>query len=880
MRKRKTIPSALLTVFLLLLPAGRSSAVFNERDLAKTLQVLRYELAKAYAQMEGRQVGFEQQQVRQHESLIELVKNCNELSLMLYSQKQDFTFDLTYALQQVTDQYNSFTQSKMPFDNIVSYFDVEIDRHDRLLKALKILPPELIQVPDSLGPSLLGTLALTLHIGAVPDFKLPSEDGGDGIVDLEEEAPQFDFQLDSLSRIDRDSCIFYASRLLDMFTDLRDKMVEDKTYYESTDRRLREAYDYAQDRYKQVQKRIFVDGQKNYWHIVTHFGQFASRAFNDAREKYSNGFLGADVHSEWRGPIVVGFSLVILIYLALAGLISWLSLKGLKRKVSYLRTDSYQTREMAFMLLASLVLFVLIVWVARVFLGSRTHFFMVASSLLVEFSLLMISILMSMLIRMDGARISSGLKLYAPVILLGLLIISFRIIFIPNSLINLVFPPILLVFAIWQAYAFRRQSGNVPREDKTLAAVSLAVTAVILLMSLIGYVLMGLQLYIWWIFQFTVLHLIYAVKVLVLKYRLTKVDKKVRAYRLKHPSEIGSDKGSSFLVTWLYDFFEMTLIPLLILASIPTCLFLASRVFDLTQICKTALFYPFLNVKLVTISLYKALLVIGLFFLFRYIEYAARSLYRVFKIRDTISKSGVGIIRDNEINLTLANNVIWLITWGVYIIAAIGILQIPTKSLEVVTAGLAAGLGFAMKDILNNFFYGIQLMSGRVRVGDTLECDGIRGVVDNISYQTTTIKAIDGSLIAFPNSTLFSKTFKNLTKDDSYEYIALPVGVAYGTDVDKARRVILRALKPLCKPDKFGREIVKPSYGIKVVLNGFGDSSVDLLVKQYVLVDQRYNYVSRANETIYKALADGGIEIPFPQRDVYIKQVPENTDKQ
>ncbi|MBR0532736.1 MAG: hypothetical protein IJJ96_09020, partial [Bacteroidales bacterium] len=69
----------------------------------------------------------------------------------------------------------------------------------------------------------------------------------------------------------------------------------------------------------------------------------------------------------------------------------------------------------------------------------------------------------------------------------------------------------------------------------------------------------------------------------------------------------------------------------------------------------------------------------------------------------------------------------------------------------------------------------------------------------------------------------------------------------------------------------FGRDIVKPSYGIQDTIKGFGDSSVDLNVKQYVLVDQRYNYVARANEIIYKALADNGIQIPFPQVDVHMK---------
>ena len=509
MRARKVILSALLTVALLLIPSGRSSAVFNERDLAKTLQVLRYELAKAYTEMSRSQVGFEMQQVKQHERLIELVKSCNELSLMLYSQKQDFTFDLTYALRQVTDQYNGFTQTKVPFDNILSYFDVEIDRFDRLLKALKILPPELIQVPDSLGPSLLGALAMTLHIATFADFTAPLEEGKE-VVDLQEEAPKFDFQLDSLSQIDRDSCIFYATQLLGMFTDLRDKMVEDKSYYTSTDHRLREAYDYAQSRYKLVQKRIFVEGQRNYWYVLTHLGQFAKRAFSDFRDKYSNDILGKGIRSEWRGPIVLGFSFIILVYLALAAFISWLSMKGLKRKLKVFKTERFATREMAFLMLASVILFVLIVLIARGSAKIGTHFYLMASSLIVEFSLLLIAILLSMLIRFDGEQINPGLKMYMPVMLLGLLIIAFRIIFIPNSLINLIFPPILLLFAFWQSMTFKKNISKVPKIDRDLASVSLFVTAVTFVLSVVGYVLLGLQLYIWWIFQLTVLQFIKA----------------------------------------------------------------------------------------------------------------------------------------------------------------------------------------------------------------------------------------------------------------------------------------------------------------------------------------------------------------------------------
>ena len=199
------------------------------------------------------------------------------------------------------------------------------------------------------------------------------------------------------------------------------------------------------------------------------------------------------------------------------------------------------------------------------------------------------------------------------------------------------------------------------------------------------------------------------------------------------------------------------------------------------------------------------------------------------------------------------------------------LLKIPTGAVKVVGAGLATGLGFAMKDILNNFFCGIQLMSGRLRVGDFIECEGVRGRVDSISYQSTQIIATDGSVMAFPNSTLFNKNFKNLTKNHSYELVSIPVGVKYGVDVDAVRKVIKDALQPLLVRDVYGREVVDPNFGIQVRFDDFGDNSVNLTVLQCITVEEHYTYPARAKELIYNALNDNGIEIPFPQRDLHIK---------
>ena len=330
------------------------------------------------------------------------------------------------------------------------------------------------------------------------------------------------------------------------------------------------------------------------------------------------------------------------------------------------------------------------------------------------------------------------------------------------------------------------------------------------------------------------------------------------------------------VVTWPHALFKQALLPVALVVSVPLSFYMASGVFDLTGVFKEYFSYPFLNVEgYISLSFYKIVTVLSLFFIFKFMNYSGKAGYRHFKIKSILKDSSIKMFNDNQVNFTLAANVIGISLWGIYVISLFVILRIPTAAIKVIGAGLATGLGFAMKDILNNFFYGVQLMSGRLRVGDYVECDGIRGKVDSITYQTTQIVAADGSVMAFPNSTLFNKNFKNLTKNHSYELLSFPVGVKYGVDVEKVREIIMEALMPLQKKDKYGRDILDSKFGIQVRFQDFGDNSVNLSVVQFVSVEEKFLYASRAKEAVYNALNANGIEIPFPQRDLYIKSVPE-----
>ena len=135
-------------------------------------------------------------------------------------------------------------------------------------------------------------------------------------------------------------------------------------------------------------------------------------------------------------------------------------------------------------------------------------------------------------------------------------------------------------------------------------------------------------------------------------------------------------------------------------------------------------------------------------------------------------------------------NLIQVVIWGAWLLVTLTIFHIDNSWIVAISAGLSTGIGFAMKDILENLYYGISLMAGRIKVGDYISIDGTKGTVRNISYTSTTVEALDGSVISYQNSQLFSKNYKNLTRNHGNVLSIIPIGVAYGTRVPEVKGAI------------------------------------------------------------------------------------------
>lgn len=849
-----------MMLIALVIPAW---AVFKESDIAKTLSILRSELHQEFIKMESRQSWIRMRNEIQHQELVDMTKRCNELALMLYSQNQDYTFDMTYALDEVTREYESYHKQRRPFDEIVANLNMEIERCEHLAEALRRLPPMLDKIegiPDSLS-SVMDAFLLSGNV-----------------LQYDKDTPFF---LDEQGQVDRDSCLYYTLGLLNMYIEARDRVTLDGEHYKMMSVRLDESYDYALSRYRLIQKHIFIDGQDNYFKVLKGLGRYKKRAFLDAAMKYGIGDTTTDSRalrqSDWRGAKVSGFIVIILFYIGFATLLSTLIMRRLKKKVALFQTDDSKQRNHLINLLGGVVIFVLSVMIVSATIPS--NFFKVAAGLLLTYGWLVAAILISLLIRIPSATLRKVWKLYLPMITLSLIVITFRIIFIPNKLVNLIFPPVVLCCTIWQYFICRKVNRvKEARHDMTYSWITFGIMIIGTCIIWSGYVLLGIQVFIWWLFQLAAIETITALYILLDRYDEQKLKQHKLEYKKDHTIYEPERKDAYIAVTWMYDLVRQVILPILAILTVPLCLFYAGDVFDLGEISKEIFMRSFFNLSdkdggaILNLSLYSITLVAVMVFLFRFMSYIIRALYRKIKFDNMAIKQKKAFIQANEINFTLADNVIGIVVWGSFIIITVVLLKIPIGALSIVAAGLATGLGLAMKDILNNFIYGIQLMGGRLRVGDYIECDGIRGKVIAISYQTTQIQTLEDTIIAFTNTTLFNKNFKNLTRNGDYEFLKIIVGVKYGTDVEQVRTMLMEATTKLQTKDKYERSIVDAKRGITVTFDSFGDSSVNIALKQYVLVEERFGYIARAQELIYNTLNENNIEIPFPQRDVWIRQ--------
>ncbi len=784
MKKRLYIIILLMVAFVL-----PSNAVLKEANLDTTLYMLRTELTNYHIDLEKQNQAAKAQQLAVIQELISIVKQADQNSIMLYSQRNGYIFDMTYACHEATEQFKKFKSKAVPFRQMIKKNNVEVARFDSLINYLY----------------------------------------GMNTMFLSEEA-----------QVNRNVDLTLAVNIRRQLVEKQKQLQAYVQAYDRTDRKLQALNDYANRRYEDIQNSIFNNGGDNYLRILRNFSMNYKEAKTSVTEKYKP---VPGMMSQWDVRIIFILFGIIIFW----GLISiFLNLFTIRIVITQLmkhgmfenKKESFMAKRPCLIMAMTVVTFAFILGIVR--MAVTQNFVIMASQLLVEYSWLVGVILVSILIRVDNDKIKNTFRIYSPLMLVGFIVIVFRIILIPNDLVNLIFPPVLLLCALWQWNVIGRKHNQVLRTDKTYAFISLAVFGVSTIFAWTGFTLLAVQLIIWWTMQLTC----------VLTITCCEGWLSVYAKRKKL-----ADKAIT--AKWLYRFIYKVLLPISGVLSFIISIYWAADVFNMSDTTWEIFNKDYIKTSNFTASLFSISEVACLYFLFNYINITSVDFMRHhFEKADPTSAAS---------KIVMFKNVMQVIIWGIWLMIALNVFQVGKSWLLAIFAGLSTGLGFASKDILENIYYGVSLMMGRVKVGDYIICDGTRGKVSSISYTSTMLEATDGSVIAFQNSQLFSKNYKNMTKNHGYELDILEVGIAYGSNVKEVKQILIDALIKL--------DCIYQDKGVKVLLKSFDDSCITLRIVVWVNVLTQAIDDATIMECIYDTLNDHNIEIPFPQREITIKQV-------
>ena len=204
------------------------------------------------------------------------------------------------------------------------------------------------------------------------------------------------------------------------------------------------------------------------------------------------------------------------------------------------------------------------------------------------------------------------------------------------------------------------------------------------------------------------------------------------------------------------------------------------------------------------------------------------------------------------------------VLWGLFGLYALKALGFNLSSLSMIAGGLSVGIGLGLQNMVQNFTSGLSVIFGQtIREGDVVEVGGVTGVVKKINIRNTMLQTYDNAIIFIPNSSFLGGAFTNWTHNDQKARQQIAVGVAYGSDVELCKKLMLDIAK--AHPQVLFRP--EPA----VLFMNFGASSLDLVLRFWTLYDNGVSVSSDIRMKINQVFAANGIEISFPQMDLHLR---------
>ena len=205
---------------------------------------------------------------------------------------------------------------------------------------------------------------------------------------------------------------------------------------------------------------------------------------------------------------------------------------------------------------------------------------------------------------------------------------------------------------------------------------------------------------------------------------------------------------------------------------------------------------------------------------------------------------------------------------GFGIVLALSSLGIDLGKFNLMAGALGLGIGFGLQTVISNFVSGLILVFERpIHVGDTVEVNNLLGTVHRIGVRSSSIITFDGAEVVVPNNNLIANDLINWTLSDSIKRVEILIGTTYGSDPNQILKILMESA--MSNKDTLKNPLPQ------ALFSEFGDSSLNFKLRFWVHYEVGLQAKSDVSIEVYNKFAENGIEIPFPQRDLHIKNMPD-----
>jgi len=411
------------------------------------------------------------------------------------------------------------------------------------------------------------------------------------------------------------------------------------------------------------------------------------------------------------------------------------------------------------------------------------------------------------------------------------------------ALQNVILPPILtaaiwiFLLAVFIVFFKRHKTRINVKLERALYRITIFLFTVFILVTLAGWVHMSLLLTSLW-FVFCVCLQLGNCTTGLLSNKIGQFPENTLGFLGR-----GLVQGAGVPIIWLFSF---SLIILWLGMTLGDFQFLK-------ELSKLKLGWGFLS-----INLFRLIIVLIGFYLARSGLVVLKSLLQsAAELHESLDSGTVG-----SLNILITYGV-----WAIYILLALAFLGLNLTSLTVVAGGLSVGIGFGLQSIFNNFISGIILLFGRsIQPGDVVQIRDLWAEVKQINIRTTEVQTFDRSTILLPNSKLISEEITNWThRQDKTLRRKVRVGVAYGTDIELVRRLLIYIA------DTHPHILRVPAPFVRFA--DFGNSSLEFTLYFFASIDYGWMAESEIRYDINKIFKEYGIVIAYPQQDIHIRSM-------